>query len=81
MEASMKRVFLGLLTAVLLMTGIAVAQSPADSSNPNANQNTQRTDDNHHDYGWVGLIGLAGLAGLAGRKRDRTVDTRTGTSR
>jgi hypothetical protein len=75
----MKRIFPGLLTAVLLMTGSAVAQSTPDNSTPN----TQRADDNHHDYGWVGLIGLAGLAGLAGRKRDhdRTVDTRTGTSR
>jgi hypothetical protein len=54
MEATMKRVFPGLLTAVLLMTGTAVAQGTPDSSAPNANQNAQRTDDNHHDYGWVG---------------------------
>ncbi|MCA1554757.1 MAG: WGxxGxxG-CTERM domain-containing protein, partial [Chloroflexi bacterium] len=28
-----------------------------------------QSNNNDHNYGWIGLIGLAGLAGLSGRKR------------
>lgn len=66
--------------AATFLTMVALANSPvraqvtaADSARaPSAAPaTTERPDNEHHDWGWLGLLGLAGLAGL--RRHEPTV--------
>ena len=74
------KMFLSLLAVCVVASGLAIAQSNAQSSdaaNSNANRaaapTVTQTDDSaprkDHNWGWIGLLGLAGLAGLGGRRR------------
>ena len=72
------KMLLAMFAVCVLASGMAIAQSNAQSSNsadPNraAAPPVSQTDDNaprrDHNWGWIGLLGLAGLAGLGGRRR------------
>ena len=51
-------------------TGSSGQNASTGQSSP-SDFNQSRSNDNNHDWGWLGLLGLIGLAGLR-RREDRT---------
>jgi len=71
------KTLLAIFAVCVLVSGMAIAQSNAQSSDANnsiraTSPPVAQTDDTaprrDHNWGWIGLLGLAGLAGLGGRR-------------
>jgi MYXO-CTERM domain-containing protein len=59
-------------TAFLVCALLLFSAAPlVAQTRPTNSDDETRSDDAHHNYGWMGLIGLAGLAGL---RRPKSVE-------
>ena len=60
--------FFAITALIIFSSTLALAQSapPPDSDNTA----TRYSDEQRHNWGWIGLLGLAGLAGLARRRSE-----------
>lgn len=80
---AMKRVHV--LLSILLLTGVSLAQQPANNA-PDRAANAANQTYNHpveggHNWGGWGLLGLIGLAGLFRRRGQTTIVSGTDYTR